>query len=117
MLILYIEDEPNDYTLVQRYVRSTPHELMVCTNIDDGWQALGQQPDLILVDLMLNQSRQGYDFVQVMRQHGYTQPVVAVTGLSLPNEVEHCYEVGCNEVLQKPYTIHQLADTLNRYLS
>jgi CheY-like chemotaxis protein len=117
MLVLYIEDEPNDYTLVERYLRSTQHELLIATNVDDAWQALAQQPDLVLVDMLINQSRQGFDFVQHARDRGYAQPVVAITGLSLPTDLERCYAVGCTEVLQKPYTIHQLAATLNRYLS
>jgi CheY-like chemotaxis protein len=117
MLVLYVEDEANDYQLVSRYFSGTPHQLMVATTIDAAAEAMAQAPQLVLVDMMLGQAREGADFVRTLRTQGYTQPVVAVTGLSLPTELEEMEAIGCTEVLSKPYTIRQLADTVNKYLS
>jgi DNA-binding response OmpR family regulator len=118
MVILYVEDDANDYTLVQRYAQAMGYDLLVATNADDAAQTLQQYfPDMMLVDIVLNDTRQGYDFVQWVRSVGYDRAVVAVTGLSLPNEMAMMQQVGFNDVLLKPYTINQLADTITRYLS
>ncbi len=115
MDILYIEDEPNDAKLVDRYIRVTPHQVRIVDNMKDAHAELKSTPDLIMVDVMIGQTRQGYDFVRELRSQGYTQPIVAVTGLSTPYDIQQCLESGFDEVLTKPYTINQLADLISKY--
>ena len=74
MRILYIEDEPADAQLVERYVKLTPHQLVLVNNIDDAQAALAIPPDLILVDVLLAGSRSGFTFVKELRRQGYAQP-------------------------------------------
>jgi CheY-like chemotaxis protein len=115
MHILYIEDEPNDARLVERYAHSVGHRLTHVNNIADARQAIAAQPDLVLVDVMLGHARQGFAFVSELRQQGYHQPILAVTGLSLPNDLEECYRVGCTGIINKPYMINELADAIEKY--
>ncbi len=115
MRILYVEDEPLDSQLVERYIALTPHELVVVRTAEDAMANLDEPPDLILVDMLLNKTREGYDLVSELRGEGYNQPIIAVTGLALPPDIERCYQVGVTEVLTKPYSVNQLADMLNRY--
>src|SRR5262249_32632326 len=117
MRILYLEDEPADAQLVERYARSIPHEAVIVENVQDARAALENQPALILVDIPLNRPRQGYDFVSELRAQGYTQPIIAITGLALPHDIDQCYKVGVTEVLTKPYTVKQLEDLFSRYSS
>jgi CheY-like chemotaxis protein len=117
MYILYVEDEPNDAQLVERYARASGIQMTVARNIRDAKAALAQNPDLILVDILLDQSRQGYQFVKDLRTNGYRQPIIAVTGLSLPTDMEECRRAGCDEVIVKPYNITLLAQTIERYTS
>ncbi len=116
MRILYVEDEPADALLVARYMQSTEHELVAVPTIQEAKACLENSPELILVDILLNHTRQGYDFVSELRAQGCTAPIIAVTGLALPLEIEHCYQVGFTDVLTKPYTVRQLADLLQKYL-
>jgi CheY-like chemotaxis protein len=116
MLILYIEDDPTDADLVARYLRNSPHQLKVAKSVEEAAEILSEDPALVLVDIMLNRSRQGFNFVSQLREQGYTQPVIAVTALSLPTEKAQCIEAGCTEVLTKPYMIDQLAGVMNKYL-
>jgi CheY-like chemotaxis protein len=115
MRILYIEDEPADAQLVQRYAAMTKHELVVASDLQSAHTALESPPDLILVDVMLNDSRSGYQFVEELRAQGYEQPMIAVTGLALPADIQRCYHAGFTEVLTKPYELKQLANLLNKY--
>lgn len=115
MHILYVEDEQNDAILVERYARSVGDQLTLANNIADARQALAAQPDLILVDVMLGQARQGFAFVTELRQQGHRQPVIAVTGLSLPTDLEECYQVGCTGIINKPYMINELAEAIEKF--
>jgi CheY-like chemotaxis protein len=115
MRILCIEDEPADAQLIERYARFTDHELTLTTNFQDAVAALEPSPDLILVDLVINQTRAGYTFIQDLRENGYTQPIIAITGLALPQDLEHCYEVGATAVLTKPYAINELVEIVDKY--
>ncbi len=117
MRILYLEDEPADAQLVERFARLTHHQVTIVSTVEQARATLENSPDLILVDILLHRSRGGYAFVSELRAAGYTKPIIAVTGLALPHEVKQWYEVGFTEVLTKPYTIQQLAEVLNRYSS
>ena len=117
MEILYIEDEPNDANLVALYVKSTQHNLHLAANTREAKAALQQSPDLILVDVVLGQAREGYQFARELREQGYNRPMVAVTGLSTPKDQEDCRDSGFDEVLTKPFTISQLANVINKYAS
>lgn len=113
--ILYIEDNAYDASLVERYMRSTPHRLTVAPTIHDAQAAFTEPPDLMLVDMMLNATSAGFDFVKQVRADGYAKPIIAVTGLTTPKDIKLCYDVGCDGVIKKPYMITQLLDVLAKY--
>lgn len=117
MNILYVEDEPQDAQLVERYMRLTPHQVTVVSTVQEAQAALEPTPDLILADVLLGNTRAGYKFVRDLRSGGYTQPIIAITGLATPYDLQACYEAGFTDVLTKPYSIQQFADLLRKYES
>jgi two-component system capsular synthesis sensor histidine kinase RcsC len=115
--ILYIEDTPLDADLVQRYMGTTSHHLITVPTIEAARQALDDPPDLILMDILLDKTRSGYDFARELRRDGYMQPIIAVTALALPKDIELCYQSGFTDVLAKPYELKHLAALLRKYVS
>ena len=115
MNILYLEDEPQDAELVALYTRSATHQLTVASNIEEAQAALVDDPDLILVDVILGNTRDGYKFTQAIRRQGFDRPVVAITALATAQDMEDCRQAGFDQVLTKPFTINQLADVISRY--
>jgi CheY-like chemotaxis protein len=115
MHILYVEDEPNDATLVERYIRTTPHQIKIVKNLQEAEQSLSHAFDLILLDMFLNGRRDGFNLVYAIRQRGYTQPIIALTALSLPQDIQQCFESGCTEVISKPFEIADLDRLFRRY--
>ena len=115
MNILYLEDEPQDAALVALYTRSTAHHLTVANNLQEAEAALADNPDLILVDVMLGRTKDGYQFTRNMRQQGFEQPIVAITALATARDMEECRRAGFDQVLTKPFTINQLADVISHY--
>jgi CheY-like chemotaxis protein len=115
MNILYLEDAPQDAELVALYTRSMTHNLTVVDNLEAAEAALADNPDLILVDVMLGRSRDGFKFARAIRNYGIEQPVVAVTALATARDMEECRQAGFDRVLNKPFTINQLADVITSY--
>ncbi len=117
MRILYVEDEAADAQLVERYVQLTPHQVTVVNNIADAQAAMSEEPELLLVDLRIGRTRDGYQFVEDLRTQGCKLPIVAVTALTTPYDLDLCRRAGFNEVLGKPYAINQLVDLIKKYSS
>ncbi|HRE48043.1 MAG TPA: response regulator [Aggregatilineales bacterium] len=117
MNILYLEDEPNDAALVERFVRSTPHHLTLVTTVDEAIATFTPEYDLVLVDVRIGQGRTGHEFVEMLREQGIARPIIAVTALTLPDDMERCYQAGCNAILSKPFRIDQLAALIDAHAS
>jgi DNA-binding response OmpR family regulator len=115
MQILYIEDDPNDAQLVTMYVQTTPHQIVTVSNTEDARHALRKSPEMILVDVMLNNSREGFHFARELRSQGYQHPLIAVTALSTPDDRAECQRAGFTSVLSKPFTIDQLAKVISQF--
>jgi CheY-like chemotaxis protein len=117
MYIIYVEDEPNDAHLIERFFKHTPHKLEIIPDISEALAATEKEPDVVLVDMIINHTREGYDFVRKLRSNGYKRPIIAVTGLAQPGDLEQCMLAGCTEVLNKPYMIHELSAVLDKYIA
>lgn len=115
MHILYVEDDPNDAALVARYVRAKNHDILLASNLTEARTAFKSHPDLIMVDVVLGYTREGYVFAKEIRQQGYTRPLVAITALSTPQAIEECWNAGFDEVLTKPFMINNLGIVINKY--
>jgi DNA-binding response OmpR family regulator len=115
--ILYLEDNRQEAALVKRYMQTTPHDFMLATTLDEARAAADSEPELIMVDLVLGHTRDGYTFIRELRKQGYGQAIIAVTGLTAPRDLQECRAVGANDVLPKPFTINQLAEVIHQYSS
>jgi DNA-binding response OmpR family regulator len=115
--ILYLEDNRQEAALVKRYVQTTSHDVLLATTLDEARAAVANEPELVMVDLVLGNTRDGYTFIRELRDQGYDQAIVVVTGLTAPGDLQQCHAVGANDVLVKPFTINQLADVIYQYTS
>jgi CheY-like chemotaxis protein len=114
MNILYIEDNVNDSTLVERYLKTTDHRLVIAPTIAAA-ERLVQEADLILMDILIGQERVGVQYLRRLRQAGVTCPVVAVTALVLPDDILSYQKARFDAILRKPFEIRELADVVERF--
>ena len=111
-VILYIEDNPDNMTLVKRAIEAIGHQFVGITTGMDGLKKAAEiKPDLILLDINLPDIN-GYEVARRMRSSGVEHllyvPIIAVTANTYSGEVEKALEAGCDVYLSKPINIRDL---------
>jgi two-component system, cell cycle response regulator DivK len=111
-VILYIEDNPDNMTLVKRAVEAIGHKFVGMTNGLDGLEkAVEISPDLILLDINLPDI-DGCEIARRMRASGISQlyyvPIIAITANALKGDAEKALAAGCDVYMSKPINIREL---------
>jgi CheY-like chemotaxis protein len=87
---------------------------------EDGEEAIAKAAEktynLILMDCQMPRM-DGYEATSILRQRGFTLPIVAITANAMAEEVEHCMSVGMNGHVEKPVAIKALAAALEKFLT
>lgn len=115
MNIFYIEDNQNDANLVRRYTQSSGHTLTVVSDVNQIEDLFNDTFNIVLIDVLLDQQRIGYQIANDFRSHGYDGGMVAVTALNTPQDIAECQQAGFDAVLTKPYEITELEQIINTF--
>ena len=112
--VLYIEDHPDNMTLVRRIVQSQSYALIEAkTGLQGIHFAENQDVDVILLDINLPDI-DGYEVARRLRASKKTAlahtPIVAVTANAMKGDMEKALEAGCNFYMSKPINIQVLLD-------
>lgn len=110
--VLYIEDNPDNMTLVQRALETRGYKLLKAKNGLDGVKmAETEDVDLILLDINLPDI-DGYEVAQRLRASEKralkTVPIIAVTANALKGDAEKALNAGCDVYMSKPINIREL---------
>lgn len=115
--ILIIDDERSIRLLLESFL-SKNYEVV---SKSDGMEALNwletNLPDLIICDVQMP-NMDGYQFVEKVRQRGYTKhtPVVMLSGVESSKERVKCYKLGAQDFLAKPFNPEELDEILKKNL-
>lgn len=106
--ILIIEDEPNIRELVLYNLGQNGYEGLAA---EDGLQGLdiarSEQPDLILLDIMLP-GKNGYDICKELRAEGCKIPIIMLTAKNEEIDKVLGLEFGADDYISKPFGIREL---------
>jgi len=111
-LVLYIEDNPDNMTLVQRAIEAAGYDFKGRMTGEDGIAgAIELKPDLILLDINLPDI-DGYEVARRLRSSGDEHlehvPVIAITANALRGDAEKAIASGCDVYMSKPINIREL---------
>ena len=118
--ILYIEDHPDNMTLVRRILHSESYTLIEAkTGFQGIFIAENQDVDVILLDINLPDI-DGYEVARRLRNSKKTAlahiPIVAVTANAMKGDEQKAFEAGCNFYMSKPISIQGLLDAVKGFL-
>lgn len=110
--VLYIEDNPDNMTLVQRALEARGYRLLKAKNGLEGVQvAETDDVDLILLDINLPDI-DGYEVARRLRTSEKRSltiiPIIAVTANALKGDAEKALNAGCDVYMSKPINIREL---------
>lgn len=117
--ILYIEDYPDNMTLVRRIVHASDYTLMEARTGSEGLKiAETEDVDLILLDINLPDI-DGYEVARKLRSSAKREmrriPIIAVTANALKGDATKALAAGCNGYLTKPIDIQDLLQKIETF--
>jgi len=117
--ILVVDDVQANIVLMKAILSKSSYEIVTATTGLNIMELIAQeQPDLILLDIMMA-GMDGYEVLRSIRANEETKklPVVMVSALGSPEEVEKAYELGANDFITKPIVIPQLLNIVKNQLA
>ena len=106
--ILIVEDEPSISEAVEAYIKRAGYDTLTAF---DGQEALKlwqeQQPDLIVLDLMLPKLS-GVDVCKIIRAENSQVPIIMLTAKSSDADVVNGLDSGANDYVSKPFSMRVL---------
>jgi DNA-binding response OmpR family regulator len=102
--ILCIDDDPDILESLRVVLEANDYQVMTAPSAEEGLRAFKEErPDLIIVDLMMEEIDAGANFVKDLRALGNTAPIymLSSTGDNLHGMID-VGELGLTGVFQKP---------------
>lgn len=119
--ILLVEDGVDNQRLISLYLRKAGLTVAIAENGRDGFEKLrlgherGTPYDLVLMDMQMP-VMDGLTATGLIRKHGYTTPVIALTANSMAGDRERFIAGGCDDYLSKPVDLSAFYASLARSL-
>ncbi|MHC4544971.1 MAG: response regulator [Planctomycetota bacterium] len=115
--ILVVEDDFASQQVILGMLEETNLQAEIANN---GIEAVNKitsgSYDLIFMDMQMP-NMNGYDATKIIREKGYTLPIIALTAYAMKGDEEKCLNVGCDAYLPKPVDAENLFETLGKFLS
>ncbi|MEX2477417.1 MAG: response regulator [Gracilimonas sp.] len=116
MRIIIVEDDKVLSLLLSKMIERIGHEVLgIITKGSDAIERIqSQKPDLILMDIMLEDDIDGIQAMSSLREKGITLPVIYITGNSDPINYERAQKTDFLDYLIKPVGFDELQDTISK---
>ena len=107
-LVLIVEDEKNIVDILRFNLQREGYKTLEAYDGEDGLaQARSQNPDLILLDVMLPKMN-GFDVCQALRAAGDNVPVIILTAREEEADKVRGLEIGADDYITKPFSMREL---------
>lgn len=106
--VLIVEDEKNIVDILSFNLSREGYDTLEALDGKAGLQlALEQDPDLILLDLMLPEMN-GFDVCRTLRAQGRTTPIIMLTAREEETDKVLGLELGADDYITKPFSMREL---------
>ena len=106
--VLIVEDEKNIVDILSFNLNREGYDTLEAYDGEAGLQlALEQNPDLILLDLMLPKMN-GFDVCRTIRAEGRSTPIVMLTAREEETDKVLGLELGADDYITKPFSMREL---------
>lgn len=107
--ILIVDDEDDICMILSYSLTQAGYEVLTAHSAEEALPMVkSQQPDLILLDIMMD-GMSGTQMVSYMREHGMlTMPVIFLTALGDETNVLKGFSLGADDYIAKPFHIQEV---------
>jgi DNA-binding response OmpR family regulator len=106
--ILIVDDEPHIVRGLEDNLRFEGYETLAATSGEEGLaRALGEAPDLVLLDIMMPEVS-GWDVCGELRRRGVDVPVIMLTARGEEVDRVRGLELGADDYVTKPFALREL---------
>lgn len=118
-LIALIDDDPDIIDASSLVLKSKGYEIVSAANPEDGYKiVIDCKPDLIILDVMMDEPDDGFFLAQKFRRDGITIPIIMYTSISKAIGFEYGSGemVPVNDFVEKPISPEQLVQKVESLL-
>jgi two-component system KDP operon response regulator KdpE len=106
--ILVVDDEPRLVRLVREVLTAVGYEVLSARDGKEALEMLAvEQPDLILLDILLPGDMDGYEICSRVREFSAV-PIIMLTAKAQEVDMLHGFDVGADDYLTKPFSAKEL---------
>lgn len=81
--VLIVDDDPDVVEAVGLFLKKEGHQIAGAFNREEGMEQVGTfKPDIIILDVMMEQPDDGIGMAQDLRREGFKKPIVMLTSVS-----------------------------------
>lgn len=117
--IAIIDDDPDILDASNLVLTSKGYEVITASNPDDGYRIVKEQnPDLIILDVMMNEPDDGFFLAQKFRREKIDTPIIMYTSVSKTLGLEFAAGemVPVDDFVEKPISPETLIDKVEKLL-
>ncbi len=114
--VLIVEDNKINQMITKKILEK---KKMICTVVDNGLDAIKlakqNKYSVILMDIHMP-GISGIDATKKIREFDSTVPIIALTAVTIEENLEDFYKAGFNEFIPKPFNAEDFFEKINRVL-
>jgi two-component system KDP operon response regulator KdpE len=106
--ILVVDDEPRLVRLVRELLTAVGYQVLSASDGEEALDILAvEQPDLVLLDIVLPDGMDGYEVCVRVREFSAV-PIIMLTAKGREVDMLHGFDVGADDYLTKPFSAREL---------
>lgn len=117
--VLVVDDRRDIRILAQNFIEKAGGKVSFATNGQEAIATLLDDPnstiDLVLMDMQMP-IMDGYAAAKVLREKGFSKPIIALTANAMKDDRTKCLESGCDDYAMKPLDSVILVDMIARHI-
>lgn len=107
-IVLIVEDEKNIVDILRFNLQRAGYETREARDGEDGLaQARSENPDLILLDVMLPKLN-GFEVCKALRTEGNNVPIILLTAREAETDKVQGLDLGADDYITKPFSMREL---------
>lgn len=117
--IAIIDDDPDIVEALTILLKSKNYTVVSAINVDSGSKLIeSENPDLILLDVMMDEPDDGFYMANKLRKKGFSKPIILLTSVSksIGFEFGQGDTLPVNDFLEKPVLSNILLEKLEYHL-